>query len=125
MGLAIYAAYRARCRCRKYFRSWPLDVPPKAAYDAAVRQAVLDRILEDGLNVERTRRTLKRDFLLEVSSGFVYDCLDWGLGQLNQAWQRRQVLKRFSGTLCVDELHLGKYTLLLATDPIADQVVGF
>ena len=51
-----YAEYRARCRCRKYFRSWPLDVPPKADYDDLVRQAVLDRVLHDGLNVERTRR---------------------------------------------------------------------
>jgi hypothetical protein len=30
-----------------------------------------------------------------------------------------------SGTLCVDELHLGAYTLLLATDPLADLPVGF
>src|SRR5206468_9246795 len=30
-----------------------------------------------------------------------------------------------SGYLCVDELHLGDYTLLLATDPIADRVVGY
>jgi hypothetical protein len=120
-----YAEYRARCTCRKYFRSWPLDVPPKAAYDAAVRQAVLDRILEDGLNVQRVRRAMQRDFLLEVSSGFVYDCLDWGLAQLHQARQRRHVRQRFSGTLCVDELHLGEHTLLLATDPLADQIVGF
>jgi hypothetical protein len=120
-----YAEYRARCCCRKYFRSWPLDVPAKAAYDAAVRQAVLDRILDDGLNVERVRQALQRDFLLEVSSGFVYDCLDWGLAQLQQARQRRHVRQRFSGTLCVDELHLGEHTLLLATDPIADLVVGF
>jgi hypothetical protein len=120
-----YAEYRARCRCRKYFRSWPLDVPPKAAYDAVVRQAVLDRVLQDGLNIERTRRALKRDFLLELSSGFVYDCLDWGLAQLHQARQRRHLRQCFSGTLCIDELHLGEHTLLLATDPIADQVVGF
>ncbi len=31
-----YAEYRARCGCRKYFRTWPWDVPPKADYDAAV-----------------------------------------------------------------------------------------
>src|SRR5947209_18215626 len=50
-----YAEYQARCACRKFFRSWPLDdVPAKAGYDGLVRQAVLDRILEDGLNVERT-----------------------------------------------------------------------
>jgi transposase-like protein len=35
------------------------------------------------------------------------------------------VLQKFSGTLCVDELHLGRFTLLLCTDPIADLPVGF
>lgn len=120
-----YAEYRARCSCCKYFRSWPLNVPQKSDYDDKVRQAVLDRILEDGLNVERTRQAMQRDFLLQLSSGFVYDCLDWGLGQLSEAQQRRQARQRFSGILSVDELHLGEHTLLLATDPIADQVVGF
>lgn len=32
-----YAEYQARCRCRKFFRTWPLDVPQKADYDAAFR----------------------------------------------------------------------------------------
>ena len=35
------------------------------------------------------------------------------------------VLEHFSGTLCVDELHLGRFTLLLATDPIRDLPVAF
>jgi hypothetical protein len=120
-----YAEYRARCGCRKYFRTWPLDVPAKAAYDAAVRQAVLDRLLRDRLNVEQTRAAMRRDFLLALSDGFVYDCLRWQLGRLDLAGHRRSVLERFSGTLCVDELHLGSYTLLLATDPLADLPVGF
>jgi hypothetical protein len=38
---------------------------------------------------------------------------------------RQQVLAVFSGTLCVDELHLGQYTLLLATDPLTDLPVAF
>jgi hypothetical protein len=38
---------------------------------------------------------------------------------------RRKVLELFSGTLCVDELHLGRFTLLLATDPLADLPVAF
>jgi Transposase len=121
----FYAEYRARCGCRKSFRSCPPDICPKADYDNLVRQAVLNRILDDGLNVERTRAAMKRDFLLELSSGFVYDCLDWGLSGLNQAAQRRAALEKFSGVLCVDELHLGEHTLLLATDPIADRVVGY
>jgi len=120
-----YAEYRSRCGCRKSFRSWPLDVPPKSDYDESVRSAVLDRLLEDGLNVERTRACMKRDFLLELSSGFVYDCLDWQLARLNLPEHRKRSLENFSGTLCVDELHLGRHTLLLATDPLADEVVGF
>src|SRR5947208_178079 len=70
-----YAEYQARCGCCKYFRTWPLDVPQKADYDATVRQAVLDRLLRDRLNVEQTKAALQRDFLLTLSDGFVYDCL--------------------------------------------------
>lgn len=120
-----YAEYQARCSCRKSFRSWPLDVPPKAGYDDLVRQAVLDRILDDGLNVQRTLAAMKRDFFLKLSEGFVYDCLRWQLGRLDLPAHRQMVLEKFSGTLCVDELHLGRFTLLLATDPIADLPVGF
>jgi hypothetical protein len=120
-----YAEYRARCRCRKYFRTWPLDVPPKADYDATVRQAVLDRLLRDRLNVEQTRAAMLRDFGAGLSEGFVYDCLRWRVARLDLGTHRREVLEQFSGTLCVDELHLGRYTLLLATDPLADLPVAF
>jgi hypothetical protein len=68
---------------------------------------------------------MQRDFLIKLSEGFVYDCLRWQLARLNLAEHRRMVRQRFSGTLCVDELHLGVYTLLLATDPLADLPVGF
>ena len=120
-----YAEYQARCDCCKFFRSWPLDVPAKASYDPLVRQAVLDRILDDGLNVQRTLAAMKRDFLLKLSEGFVYDCLRWQIARLDLAPHRQLVLEKFSGTLCVDELHLGRFTLLLATDPLADLPVGF
>jgi hypothetical protein len=63
--------------------------------------------------------------LLELSSGFVYDCLEWGLSRLNEPGQRTAARKQFSGILNVDELHLGEYTLLLATDPLADRVIGY
>jgi hypothetical protein len=120
-----YAEYQSRCACCKSFRSWPLDVPPKSDYDDLVRAAVLDRVLEDGLNVERTLAALWRDFGLKLSQGFVYDCLRWRIAQLDMAVHRQLVLERFSGTLCVDELHLGRFTLLLATDPISDLPVAF
>jgi hypothetical protein len=120
-----YAEYQSRCRCCKFFRSWPLSVPPKADYDDTVRAAVLDRILEDGLNVQRTLAAMQRDFLLDLSEGFVYDCLRWKVAQLDLQPHRQLVLAKFSGTLCVDELHLGRFTLLLATDPLSDSPVAF
>src|SRR5262245_25013609 len=119
-----YAEYRCRC-CRRAFRAWPLDVPAKAEYCPLVRAAVLDRLLRDGLNVERAREAMRRDFLLDLSVGFVYDCLAWELRRLDLPARRRRALEGFSGTLCVDELHLGKNALLLATDPLADEVIGF
>jgi hypothetical protein len=121
----FYAEYRARCACCKTFRSCPPGICPKADYDNLVRQAVLNRILDDDLNVARTQAALQRDFRLELSTGFIYDCLQWGLGQANQTRQWRLARDHFSGILCVDELHLGAYTLLLATDPIADRIVGY
>jgi hypothetical protein len=120
----FYAEYTARCHCCKSFRSCPPTICPKADYDNLVRQAVLNRILDDGLNVERTRAAMKRDFLLELSTGFIYDCLDWGLSRLNQTEHRRLAKEHFSGYVNIDELHLGDYTLLLATDPITDRVIG-
>ena len=50
-----YGEYRARCRCGTTFRTTPPGVEPKALYDNTVRQAVLDRILDDGMSVERVR----------------------------------------------------------------------
>lgn len=120
-----YAEYQARCHCCKFFRSWPLDSPAKCDYDERVRLAVLDRLLEDGLNVQRTIVAMNRDFLLKLSEGFVYDCLRWASSQLDMATYRQFVIEQFSGTLCIDELHLGRFTLLLCTDPIADLVVAF
>jgi len=120
-----YGEYESRCQCCKSFRTHPEDVLPKAKYDNKVRAAVLEGILDDQLNVEAVRRRLQRDFLLELSTGFVYDCLHDAARQLNMAEHRQQVLERFSGVLCVDELHLGRFTLLLATDPIGDFPVAF
>src|SRR6202142_2627154 len=96
----------------------------RGAYEKPLRQAGPNRILDDGLNVERTRKAMNRAFLLELSNDFIYKCLDWGLTQLNETQRRRETLKHFSGYLNIDELHLGDYTLLLATDPLTDRVVG-
>jgi hypothetical protein len=120
-----YGEYRARCSCCTTFRTTSPGVEPRALYDNTVRQAVLDRILDDGMSTERVIASMRRDFLLELSDGFVYTCLDREVKRLEMADHRRWVLDRFSGTLCVDELHLGRNTLLLATDPLQDLPVAF
>jgi hypothetical protein len=120
-----YGEYQARCDCCTTFRNTPAGVLPKAKYDNKVRDLVLGRILEDGMSIERTLRSLRREFLLDLSSGFVYDVLRGQAEQLDMAAHRRKVLEHFSGTLCVDELHLGRFTLLLATDPLHDLPVAF
>jgi hypothetical protein len=117
--------YQARCDCCKTFRSTPDGVLPRALYDNKVRDLVLDRILKDGMNVEQTMESLRREFLLELSTGFVYDVLRDRAKELDMSEHRRKVLEQFSGTLCVDELHLGRFTLLLATDPLSDLPVAF
>src|SRR6516164_1595454 len=120
-----YGEYTAQCDCCTTFRTTPEDVLPKAHYDNKVRDLVLDRIVKDGMSIERLLESLRREFLLELSSGFVYKVLRERVGELDMSEHRRHVLEQFSGTLCVDELHLGRYTLLLATDPLSNLPVGF
>jgi len=119
------AEYRASCSCCATFRTQVEGVEPKAHYDNRVREAVLDRLLEDRLSVLQVQRALRRDFSLDLSEGFVYDCLDWKARQCDGAAYRQWTLAHFSGTLSIDELHLGRHTLLLATDPLHDFPVGF
>jgi transposase-like protein len=117
--------YGARCDCSTTFRNAPEGVLPRATYDNKVRDLVLQRILNDGMSVEQTLESLHREYLLDLSTGFAYDVLHDRARQLDLSEHRREVLSRFSGTLCVDELHLGRFTLLLATDPLSDLPVAF
>jgi transposase-like protein len=120
-----YGEYQARCDCSTTFRTTPEGVLPKAKYDNKVRDLVLQRVLDDGMSIERVLQSLQREFLLDLSTGFVYDVLhDYAAG-LDMAAHRRKVLDHFSGTLGIDELHLGRFTLLLATDPLSDLPVAF
>jgi hypothetical protein len=119
------AEYRARCECCTTFRTQVEGIEPKAQYTNAVREAVLDRLLDDHMSLERIQAALQRDFLLDLSTGFIYDCLRWKARQLDLAVYRRWTLAEFSGTLCIDEIHLGRLTLLLATDPLKDFPVAF
>ncbi len=100
-------------------------VLPKAHYDNKVRDLVLGRIIKDGMSIERILELLRREFLLELSPGFVYNVLRDRAEELDMSEHRRIILEHFSGTLCVDELHLDRFTLLLATDPLSDLPVAF
>jgi hypothetical protein len=117
--------YRADCDCRKTFRSHVEGIEPRAQYTNRVRDAVIDRLLDDGMSLHRLQQAMHRDFLLDLSDGFLSDCLDWKVRQADMPAYRRWTLDNFSGTLCVDELHLGHRTLLLATDPLGDFPVAF
>jgi transposase-like protein len=77
------------------------------------------------MSIERVIASLRREFLLELSIGFISDVLRDEVRRLDMAKYRRMVLGCFSGTLCVDELRLGRHTLLLATDPLRDMPVAF
>src|SRR3954451_13364640 len=70
-----YGESAARCDCCTTFRNCPEGVPPKAKYDNKVRELVLDRLLKDGMSVERALASLRREFLLDLSTGFVYGVL--------------------------------------------------
>jgi len=67
---------------------------------------------------------LERDFLLKLSTGFLYDCLDFAIRRFDGAEFRAKVLEEFSGSLCVDEIHLGHRVVLLASDPVSDNPVA-
>jgi transposase-like protein len=117
--------YRARCSCCKTFRSQVDGIEPRAEYTNRVRDVVIDRLLDDGMSLNRLQQALQREFLLDLSDGFLYDCLDWKVRQTDMPAYRQWTREHFSGTLCIDELHLGHRTLLLATDPLGDFPVAF
>ena len=119
-----YGEYRSKCDCCGSFHSHPDDVDLKAKYDHKVRQAVIDRILCDKLNLSSVQASMQRDFLVKLSSGYIYAALDHAIRQFDGNEFRKHVLSQFSGVLCIDEIHLGRRVLLLASDPIADNPVA-
>lgn len=117
--------YRAACDCCKTFRSHVEGIEPRAGYTNRVREVVINRLLDDGMSLHRLQQSMQREFHLDLSDGFLSDCLDWKVRQVDMPGYRQWTLDHFSGTLCVDELHLGHRTLLLATDPLGDFPVAF
>ena len=118
-------AYPARCAGCKTFRNTPEPVLPRALSDHKVRDLVLERLSDDGMSVEHTVESLRRECLLELATGFVYDVLDDRARQLALSEHRRKILALCSGPLCVDELYLGRFPWQWATDPLADLPLAF
>src|SRR4051812_28506161 len=50
--------YRACCSCCKTFRAQPEGIEPRAEYTNRVREAVIDRLLDDSMSMERLRQAL-------------------------------------------------------------------
>ena len=80
-----YGEYAARCDCCTTFRNSPEGVLPKAKYDNKVRELVLDRLLKDGVSIERALASIRREFLLDLSTGFVYGVLRDRAAELDMA----------------------------------------
>jgi hypothetical protein len=116
--------YRAACTCCKTFRSHVEGIEPRAEYTNRVRDAVIDRLLDGGMSTHRLQQAMHRDFLLDLPDGFLHDCLDWKVRQADMPAYRQWTLNNFSGTPCVDELHLGHRALPLATDPLGDSPIA-
>jgi len=67
---------------------------------------------------------MRRDFCIKLSSGYIYAALNHAIRRFDGNAFRRHVLQKFSGVLCIDEIHLGRRVLLLASDPVADNPVA-
>ncbi|MGC9385221.1 MAG: hypothetical protein ACP5D6_11530 [Kosmotogaceae bacterium] len=75
---ATVGVYKAKCDCgKKYFTSAVPGVEVGAEYSNAVREKVLDLIVRDGLSNNRIIEHMKEDFLLDISIGFIYLCVEW------------------------------------------------
>src|SRR3974377_2631533 len=53
-----YGEYTAQCECCPTSRNTPEGVLPQAHYDNKVRDLVLDRIIKDGMSIERILESL-------------------------------------------------------------------
>jgi hypothetical protein len=80
--------------------------------------------LVDKLNTTTVQQAFKRDSCLELSTGFLYACLKYAISNFGGAEFRAKVRGEFSGTICVDEVHLSHPVVLLASDPVADNPIA-
>ena len=124
--IAEQGQYKARCGCCTTFWGIIPGVPRQGEYSDAVRVAVIKSMQRDRLPGEMVKERLKEDFLLEVSTGFIYACFDRAVQMVDQKKHWQWVCENFSGVLCIDEVHDSKdRKILFATDPINNFTVAF
>ncbi|MEN8151831.1 MAG: hypothetical protein ABFS86_18600 [Planctomycetota bacterium] len=75
--LLTVGVYRARCNCCKTFQSEHARAPKGWRYTREVRKVILDSVVRDRMPVDLVRHRLEDDFALHVSTGFVYQCVEW------------------------------------------------
>lgn len=118
--------YLAKCDCCRYFRAQIPGVPKYGDYSWGVRMAVIKGLLRDRLPEEKLRERLKEDFLLDVSTGYVYACFKEASQMVNREGYWEWAREHFSGVMCVDEVHEGRRRkILFATDPLNDFTIAF
>ena len=117
--------YQARCGCCKYFQAPIPDVPYRGRYSFAVREMIVNSLIRDRMPYQHVIDRMREDYLLNVSLGYVHECFVWAHQQIDTEARWRFVCANFSGLLCIDEVHDGKWTILFATDPLNDFTVSF
>ncbi len=120
-----YGEYAAQCKCCTTFRIAPEGVLPKAHYDNKVRDLVLDRFLNEGMNIDLVLESLRREFLLELSTEFVYEVLRGRAEQLDMAGHRRKVLLLRAGApeIIVPDAVLREVGGRGAADPVFQEIL--
>ena len=122
---SVLGIYRAQCLCSVTFQAEDPEAPPRWKFSRQVRECVVNGIVRDRMSVQRLLERMKEDFFLEISEGFVFECLAWADEEFDLKAHFESVAGRFSGTLCIDELYDGDIKVVFATDPVRNETVGF
>ena len=122
---ARVGVYRARCGCCKYFQAPTPGVPNGGKYSLEVRNVVANALIRDRLPYRMVQDRMAEEFQLELSLGYIHDCFVWAHDRIDNEARLRWVVAKFSGVICIDEVHEGGSTILYATDPLNDFTIHF
>jgi hypothetical protein len=125
MIVAEVGVYQARCDCCKYFQAAIPGVPYRGRYSYEVRNTVANALIRDRMPYGLVIRRMEEDYGLALSLGYIHACFLWAHEQIDMEEHWVFVVSRFSGVLCIDEVHDSGRTILFATDPLNDFTVSF